>query len=124
MKSVTWMIGASTLSGLAALALLGPSAGPAVLFGMIGPLAIAIATWVLVERTYRASPERLTSMLVAGFAGKMVFFGAYVTVMLKLLSLPPLPFIVSFTGYFIALHLTEAMHLRSLIAAGARVPRL
>jgi len=120
MKSVTWMISASMLSGLAAAALLGPTSGIPILFGMIGPLAIAIATWVLVERTYRADPERLTSLMVAGFAGKMVFFGAYVTVMLRLLNLPPVPFIASFTSYFIALHLTEALHLRRLFAAGAR----
>jgi hypothetical protein len=124
MKPVAWMIGACALSGVAAVALLGTTTGIAVLFGMLGPLAIAAATWVLVERTYRASPERLTSLMVAGFAGKMVFFGAYVAVMLKLLSLPPIPFVASFTSYFIALHLMEAQHLRSLFAAAARGPRL
>jgi len=124
MKPVIWMIAASMLSALGAVALVGPTSGTAVLFGMLGPLAIAITTWVLVERTYRASPERLTSLMVAGFAGKMVFFGAYVTVMLRLLNLPPVPFVASFTSYFIALHLTEAQHLRRLFAAGARVRRL
>ena len=119
MKSLTWMIGASTLTALAATALLGPTTRMAVLFGMLGPLAIAATTWVLVERTYRDSPERLTSLMVAGFAGQMLFFAAYVTVMLRLLNLPPVPFVASFTSYFIALHLTEALHLRRLFAAGA-----
>ena len=124
MKTVTWMIGASTLSSLAAAAALGSTTGNAVVFGMLGPLATAIVTFVLVEKTYRSSPERLTSLMVAGFAGKMMFFGAYVTVMLKLLSLPPVPFIASFTTYFIGLHMMEALHLRNLFAAGAGGRRL
>ena len=120
MTPVTWMIGASALSGLAAVALLERATGMAVLFGMLGPLSIAVATWILVERTYRQSPERVTSLMVAGFAGKMLFFGAYVIVMLRGLSLPPVPFIASFTGCFIAWHVLEAMHLKGLFAAGGR----
>jgi hypothetical protein len=118
MTPVTWMIGASVLSGLAAVALFERATGTAVLLGMLGPLSIATANWILVERTYRQSPERVTALMVAGFAGKMVFFGVYVIVMLRLLSLPPIPFVASFTSYFIALHAMEALHLRSLFAAG------
>ena len=120
MTPVSWMIAVSGLSGLAALALFERATGMAVLFGMLGPLSIATATWILVERTYRDSPERVTSLMVAGFAGKMLFFGAYVIVMLRLMSLPPVPFIASFTSYFIALHVMEALHLKSLFAAGGR----
>ena len=120
MRRVTWMIGASVMSWPAAAALFGATTGVAVLLGMIGPLAIATATSVLVERTYRDNPDRLTSLMVAGFAGKMVFFGAYVTVMLRLLLLPPVPFVASFTSYFIALHVMEALHLRRLFAADGR----
>ena len=120
MKPVAWMIGASVMAWLAAVALFGTATGVAVFFGMIGPLAVATATWVLTERTYRDNPDRLTSLMVAGFAGKMVFFGAYVTVMLRLLSLPPVPFVASFTSYFIALHMTEALCLRRLFAGDRR----
>ena len=120
MRPVTWMIGASVMSWLATVALFGATTGVVVLLGMIGPLAVATATWVLVERTYRNNPDRLTSLMVAGFAGKMVFFGAYVTVMLRLLSLPPVPFVVSFTSYFIALHVMEALCLQRLLAADGR----
>ena len=120
MTPVTWMIGTGAVSGLAAVALFERATGMAVLFGMLGPWSIAIATWILVERTYRHSPERVTSLMVAGFAGKMLFFGAYVVFMLRGLLLPPIPFIASFTGYFIALHVIEAMHLKGLSAAGGR----
>ena len=55
--------------------------------------------------------------MVTAFACKLVFFGAYVTVALKVLSLRPVPFMLSFTGYFIALYLMEALYLRRLFSA-------
>ena len=58
--------------------------------------------------------------MIAGFAGKMVFFGAYVAVVIKGLSQPAVPFVVSFTGSFIALHVIEALALRRLLASDVR----
>ena len=89
-----------------------------VLLGMLGPLAVAGGSWVLAERTYRRNPERLTAVMVAAFIGKMIFFGAYVVVVLAVLSLRPVPFVVSFTGCFIACHVIEALCLRRLFAGG------
>ena len=120
MKPVAWMIGASVMSSLAAVALVGVTTAVAVLLGMLGPLAMASTSWMLVERAYREHPDRLTSLMVAAFVGKMVFFGAYVIVMLWFLSLPPVPFVVSFTSYFIALHVMEAWSLRRLFAGDRR----
>ena len=57
--------------------------------------------------------------MIAAFAVKMVFFGAYVAVMLRRLSLRPVPFVVSFTAYFIALYLIEALSLQRLFAGSA-----
>jgi hypothetical protein len=119
MKPVAWMVAASLLSWLAVSALAGTASSVDVLLGMVGPLVVASATWVLAERTYRQDPARLTALMIQAFAGKLVFFGAYVTVMLKVLSLRPVPFVVSFTTYFIALHLTEALWLRRLFAGGS-----
>jgi hypothetical protein len=44
----------------------------------------------------------------------MVFFGAYVAVMLQIVGVHLVPFIASFTGYFVALYLTEALLMRRL----------
>jgi hypothetical protein len=123
MKPVAWMAAASVVSWLAVATLAGADTGLDVLLGMVGPLAVASATWVLAERTYSRQPERLTSVMVQAFAGKLVFFGAYIAVMLKVLSLRPVPFVVGFTTYFIALHLTEALLLRRLFAGGMRAPK-
>jgi hypothetical protein len=120
MKTVAWMAGVSAVTALAAIAWFGTRIGAEVVFGMLAPLVIAIGTWVLIEQTYRRTPERVTGLMVAGFAAKMVFFGVYVAVMLKGLALQPVPFVVSFTSYFIALHLMEAFALRRLFANGSR----
>jgi len=90
---------------------------PEVLLGMLGPLVSALATWVAVARTQRRAPARVTSVMIAGFALKMVLFGVYVVAMLRPLALRPMPFVVSFAGYFIALHVVETMFLRRLLSA-------
>jgi hypothetical protein len=114
------MAGLSALSWLVAAALLDTQARIEVLYGMLGPLAMVIGSWVLMERAYRRSPERLTAVMVGAFAGKLVFFGAYVAVVLRVLSLRPRTFVASFTSYFIALYLIEALYLRRLFAGGPR----
>jgi uncharacterized membrane protein len=120
MKTIGWMVGGTVFCGLLALWALGQQARAEVLFGMIAPVLVAIATFVAIERTYRAHPERVTSLMAAAFGAKMVFFGAYVVVMLRLLALRPMPFIVSFAACFIALQLIEGFSLRRLFAGEAR----
>ena len=117
MTPVTWMAGAGLGCWLAATVMFGAQTHVATLFGVLGPLAVAVVTWRLAERTYRRNPEALTGQMIAGFGGKMVFFGAYVAVMIKGLSQPAVPFVVSFTGSFIVLHLIEALALRRLFAS-------
>ena len=117
MKAVAWMVGASALVWLATAALVDGRTSVAVLYGMAGPLAVTVVTWVLSERAYRRDPESLTALMTAAFGGKMVFFGAYVAVVLKVLSQPIIPFVASFTAYFIALHLCEALLLRRLFTS-------
>jgi hypothetical protein len=118
MKTVFWMAGVSALTCLAAVGWFGTRVGAEVVLGMLAPLIVTVGTWVLIEQTYRRAPERVTGLMVAGFAGKMVFFGVYVAAMLKGLGLQPVPFVVSFTSYFIVLYVMEAFALRRLFAGG------
>ena len=85
-----------------------------IFLGVLGPLLVASGTCVMAGRTYRRDPERLTGLMVKAFAGKMVFFGVYVAVMIGLLSMRAMPFVISFTASFIVLHLSEALYLRRL----------
>jgi len=109
----SWVVIAAIAAGM------GRQAGGEILAGMVGPLLAASVSWALAERTYTLQPERLTSLMIAAFAGKIVFFGAYVTVALKVLALRPVPFMLSFSGYFIAMYLMEALYLRRLFSGPA-----
>ena len=109
-----WMAGWCVVAWLLIVAL-APGLNPEALFGILGPLASALATWIVVARAVRV-PERVTGVMVTGLAVKMVFFGVYVAGMLKGAGLRPVPFIVSFAASFIALHAMEAGFLRRLFA--------
>jgi hypothetical protein len=123
MRPLVWMAGASGVSWLAVVGLVEPEARLDVFLGMFGPLAAVVVTWVLAERVYRENPARLTSLMIAGFVGKLVFFAAYVAIVLGIFSHHPLPFVVSFTSYFIALYLMEAVFLRRLFVDGPHPSR-
>jgi len=109
------MIGSSVASWAAISAAGGAAFNPELALGMAGPLASAGVTWHVVQRTHAKAPERVTGVLVAGLAIKMVFFGAYIA-LLAALGLRLRPFVVSFALYFIALHAIEAGYLRRLFA--------
>jgi hypothetical protein len=117
MKQVVWMAGGSLVAGAVALAAGGAGVRNELAFGMAGPLVVACVSWLLAERTYRRDPQALTGLMMTAFAFKMVFFGAYVVVMLRGVDLQPVPFAVSFSGYFIALHFVEAVFLQRLFAS-------
>jgi hypothetical protein len=116
MRPVGWMVGASIASWLAAVALAGTQVGLEVFLGMLAPLMMAAGSWVAIERAHRRRPASVTSLMMGAFAGKMVFFGAYVVVVLRGLPVQPVPFIISFTAYFIGLYLIEAVYLHRLFA--------
>jgi uncharacterized membrane protein AbrB (regulator of aidB expression) len=118
LKPLAWMIGGSLAAWAIVTALGGSRVHPELLFGMAAPLVGAAVSWRVFERTHTAAPERLPSVMITAFAIKFVFFGAYVVMMLGVLSLRPWPFVMSFTGFYIALHLSEALFLRALTTRG------
>jgi hypothetical protein len=113
MRTLVWAAAGSVLSA----AVLAMRFGGEVWLGMLAPLVVVIVSWVLIERVYRANPARLTSVMIGAFAGKLVFFGAYVGLAIGVLGVQPVPFAVSFTGYFISLHLIEALWLKRLFVS-------
>lgn len=108
------MVGACGVSSIAATVIFGRPVE--VLLGMMAPLLVTSASLVLSERTYKRDAQQLTRLMLKAFVGKMVFFGAYVAAVSTVLPFQMIPFIVSFTAYFIALHLAEAVYLRRLFA--------
>jgi hypothetical protein len=119
-KAAAAMAGASVVVALAGIAVAGRTTAAEVLLGMLAPLAATAVSWVLVERTFKRDPQQLTALMIGAFGAKMLFFGAYVGAMFTVVGVRPVPFIVSFTGYFIALYLTEALLMRRLFGGHGR----
>lgn len=113
MTRLVWLAGAAVVSA----ALLGARFGREVWLGMFAPLIVVSVTWVLTEQVYKTQPERLTSVMISAFAGKLLFFGAYVGLAIGVLAVEAVPFAASFAGYFIALHLVEALWLKRLFVS-------
>jgi hypothetical protein len=121
MIPIAWMAGASLVSWLVVSAVGGDRVNPEALFGLLGPLASACMTWMAVEWTWRSAPARLTGVMIVGFAIKLVFFGVYLGVCLRVLSLRPVPLASAFVSYFIALYAMQAFFMSRLITtAGVR----
>ena len=55
--------------------------------------------------------------MIAAFAGKICSSGVR-DGRVEVLALRPVPFMLSFTGYFIAIYLMEALYLRRLFSGG------
>jgi hypothetical protein len=112
MKHLRWIVAACFASW--ALVLTSGQPAAETFFGMLGPLVAVIGTCAIVERTHRAAPERVGSVLMGAFAAKMVFFGAYVVLVTRLWNLELRPFAASFVAYFVALYVVQAMLVRGL----------
>ena len=105
-----------------AAAALAPEAAAAGFLGMAAPLVVGLATIRLVERTVRTDVTRLTARMAAAFAVKLVFYAAYVSVVIGLLRVEPVPFTLSFTFYFVALQIAEALYFRTLLVNAGATP--
>lgn len=115
MKLVWWMLAGSILSSYVITALLAAQAAPEVWLGMAGPLTAATASWVVMYRQHVRRAEGLTAVMIKAFALKMILFGGYVVAVIGSGLVRPIPFVISFTGYFLALHIIEAIGLRNLL---------
>jgi len=110
MKPVAALAAAGGASWFVAALVVDQRTGIEILFGMLGPLAATSATWVIAERIYRQRVEALTTVMAT----------AFVAIMILLLRFRPVPFVVSFTSYFIGLYLMEALYLRRLFSERSR----
>jgi hypothetical protein len=110
------MIGGCVVGWAAAVGVWGEAVGRDVGLGLGGPLVAALGTWAMVAWTVAADPGRLTRRLLGAFAAKIVFFGVFVAVAIRGLSVRPVAFVVSFTVSFVVLHAVEAMLLRRALA--------
>jgi len=113
MRVVFWMVTAC-FGSWAVAATLAPGHRMDVLFGMLGPLVAVAGTWLAIERTARVNPLGIAEVLLSGFVVKLLFFALYVGTVMLVARPDRVPFVVSFTTYFVVLYAAEALMLRRL----------
>ncbi len=116
MKPAVYITAACVVSYGSVAMLFAPDAALELLLGMAMPLVLTLGTMALVDRTIARDPGGLTAFMVRAFGTKLALVGGYVAVVLGLTTLDPVPFVASFVVYFIGLHLTEAIRLKSQLA--------
>ncbi|MCK5331116.1 MAG: hypothetical protein KAK01_06895 [Candidatus Marinimicrobia bacterium] len=85
-----------------------------IFWGMLGPWLVGIITIILAQRTFHQKPQDLTKLMIKSFFGKMIFYAVYISLLILFGSMETVPFVISFTVYFIVLHIIEALYLQSI----------
>ncbi len=85
-----------------------------IFWGMLGPWLVGIVTIILVQHTFRQKPQDLTKLMIKSFFGKMLFYSVYISLLIIFGSMETVYFVISFTVYFIVLHIIEALYLQSI----------
>jgi hypothetical protein len=113
------MVGAAALGWLALVAVAGPEGVKAITVGTLGPLVATMVSWLALVRAHTRTPGHVQGVMLRFFAGKVVFFGAFVTAAVAWLGLGTRMFVVSFATQYIMLHFMEAFYLHRLFASQA-----
>ena len=83
-----------------------------IFLGMVLPWLISLISIVKTRSVYNLNPEKLIKHMTTAMLMKMMSYGLLLIIIFTFISFNPLPFIISFTGYFLTLHITEAFVLR------------
>tara|TARA_Y100000590_G_scaffold354883_1_gene408372 strand:+ start:89 stop:469 length:381 start_codon:yes stop_codon:yes gene_type:complete len=86
--------------------------------GWFGPVLTGFITMHFVIEATKKDPYSVTKMLAKGFVLKMVYYGLYIIIFFKLYSFKPIPFLCSFSGFFLGLHALEAVIIQDLSKPG------
>ena len=74
-----------------------------VFLGMTAPLLVTIFSIFWIEKVFKTDKEKLTATMAKSFFIKMVLFALYFIIILGFYTFEPIPFVISFTGFFILL---------------------
>ena len=96
------------VSGLAGL-----GAEKEIWFGMLAPTLASIVSRVAIERQKKLNPQKMLKHIIQSFVVKSIFFGVYIVVLVKTNQVHPGLFIGCFAFFYLVLHITEAVKLRT-----------
>lgn len=85
-----------------------------IFIGMIAPLLVTIFSIAWIKHVSKADPGKITATMTKSFFIKMVLFALYFIIILRFYTFEPIPFVISFTGFFILFYIIEAIFLQKL----------
>lgn len=86
-----------------------------IFLGMIAPLLLSIVSILWYETSVKKSPQQLTNTLIKTFIARAVFFALYFILIFTYYDFEQIPFIISFTSFFMIFYVIEALFLQKLI---------
>ncbi len=92
-----------------------PEFSKEILLGMIFPWIIFLFSVSITQTIHLKLSFNITKYLSIAMISKMILYGIIIVSIFSFISFNPTPFIISFTGYYLMLHLTEAYIVRSFI---------
>ena len=92
-----------------------PEYGKEIFLGMFLPWIISLISISKTHSVYNIDPIKLTKHMTTAMLMKMLSYGLLLIIIFTFISFNPIPFIISFTSYYLTLHLTEAFIVRSFI---------
>jgi hypothetical protein len=119
MKLGWWMTAGSILIAMILTFVFDKQTRLEIWLGMMGPLSATVLSWIAMVRQYSRDHRGMTRLLIRAMAVKAVFFAIYISVLLRSRCVRPIPFVICFTGFYLALHIVEAMGLRRMQTAGS-----
>jgi len=85
-----------------------------IFLGMAAPLLLSIVSIMWSESSFKKSPQHLTNTLIKSFIVRAIFLALYFILIFTFYNFEPIPFIISFTSFFIIFYVIEALYLQKL----------
>ena len=82
--------------------------------GWFLPAFAGILTSYFVFSAQKKDAITVTKTIAKGFALKMVYYGVSILILFKHYSFQPIPFVCSFSGFFMGLHVLEAIIIKQI----------
>lgn len=84
------------------------------LLGWALPVVAGFITMYFVLDASKKDAQLVTKVIAIGFALKMVYYGTFILILVKFYTFEPIPFVVSFAGFFLGLHALEAIIIKDI----------
>ena len=89
-----------------------------IFIGMTAPLLVTVFSILWINKVFKLDSTKVTAVMTKSFFIKMVLFALYFIIILSFYAFEPIPFVISFTSFFILFYLIEAIFLQKLFQTG------